>query len=72
VNDTIITSGYSSIFPKGVMVGVVDTFWFEAGSNFYTIDVKLSADLNKVKSTYVIKDYFREEKKELEKKTINE
>lgn len=72
VNDTIMTSGYSSIFPKGIMIGVVDTFWFEAGSNFYTIDVKLSADMNKVKSTYVIKDYFREEKKELEKKTINE
>ena len=31
MNDTIITSGYSSIFPEGLMIGVVDTSWLEAG-----------------------------------------
>lgn len=72
INDTIITSGYSSIFPEGLMVGVVDTFWKEAGSNFYTIDVRLSADLNKTRNVYVIKDYLKKEQLELEKATINE
>jgi len=72
INDTIITSGYSSIFPKGLMIGIVDTSWIEAGSNFHTIDVRLSADLSKVRNVYVVKDYLKEEKLELEKQTVDE
>lgn len=72
INDTIITSGYSSIFPEGQMIGVVDTFWFEAGSNFYTIDVRLSADLNSIRNVYVVKNFLKEEQLTLEKITQNE
>lgn len=72
INDSIVTSGYSSIFPEDLMIGIVDTFWFEDGSNFYSIDVRLSADLNKIRNVYVINDFFKEEKLELEKETINE
>jgi rod shape-determining protein MreC len=72
INDTIITSGYSSIFPKGLMIGIVDTFWIEAGSNFHTINVKLSADLNKIRNVYVVKDFLKQEKLKLEKQTADE
>ncbi len=72
VNDTIITSGYSSIFPEGIMIGVVDTFRFEGGSNFYTIDVRLNTDINKIRSVYVVDDYLREEQLKLEKETKDE
>lgn len=70
--DTIITSGFSSIFPEGLMIGIVDTSWIDPGSNFHTIDVRLSADLNKVRNVYVVKDFLREEQLELEKKTVDE
>jgi len=72
VNDTIITSGYSSIFPEGIMIGVIDTFRFEGGSNFYTIDVKLNTEMNKIRSVYVVDDYLKEEQLELEKETKDE
>ncbi len=72
INDTIMTSGFSSIFPEGVMIGVIDTVWREAGSNFHTIDVKLSSDLNKVRNVYVVKDMLKKEKLELEKETLDE
>lgn len=64
--DTVITSGYSSIFPPGHMIGVVDTSWVDPGSNFHTILVELSCDLAKLEYAYVVKHPLRLEKQELE------
>ena len=64
--DTVMTSGYSTIFPPGLMIGVVDTFWLEPGSNFYTIKVLLSNDLSKAKYVYVVNDLMEEEIKAIE------
>ncbi len=70
--DTIQTSGYSTIFPAGIMVGVIDTFWLEPGSNFYTIDVLLSNDLSKSKYVYVVNDLMREEINTIEEEVSDE
>lgn len=70
--DTIITSGFSTIFPEGIIVGCIDTFYIEPGSNFYTIDVALSADLSKMQYVYLVDDLFREERKKLEGGLLNE
>jgi rod shape-determining protein MreC len=45
VGDTIITSGYSYKFPKGIFIGTVERFWTEGGSNYYTIEVRLHENL---------------------------
>ncbi len=70
--DTIQTSGYSSIFPKGIMIGVIEDFHIEPGSNFYTIDVLNSNDLSNVKYVYVVNNLLREELKELEEEGRDE
>jgi rod shape-determining protein MreC len=64
--DTIITSGYSSIFPEGVVIGIIEDFKVEPGSNFYNAQVVLSADLNRIQYVYVVDDLMREERKKLE------
>jgi rod shape-determining protein MreC len=64
--DTIITSGFSSIFPEGVVIGIVENFKVEPGSNFYNAQVALAADLNKIQYVYVVDDLLREERKKLE------
>ena len=46
--DTVITSELSGIFPEGIMVGTVENFERRQGESFYTVTVKLSADLKKV------------------------
>lgn len=70
--DTITTSGHSYMFPRGLTIGVVDTAKLEAGSNFYTIDVRLSSDLNKIQHVYVVKDLMKTEKLKLEELVKNE
>jgi rod shape-determining protein MreC len=72
IGDTVETSGYSHIFPKGLMVGTVDTFWIEGGSNFYTIDVSMVNDLSKVNQVYVVKNLVKMELDSLEKAMLNE
>ncbi len=63
--DSVVTSGYSAIFPEGIMIGTVTDYDFEGG-NFYTITVNLATDFRKLNYAYVIENRFREELIELE------
>jgi rod shape-determining protein MreC len=67
--DTIITSELSGIFPEGLMVGTVESYERKQNESFYTVKVKLSADLKKVNHIYVIKNKFKTERDSLEKIT---
>lgn len=70
--DTLETSGYSHIFPAGIMIGTVDTFWLERGSNWFHIDVSLVNDLSKTDIVYVIENLLKAEQDSLEKRMVNE
>ena len=59
--DIIQTSGFSSMFPQGIVVGTIDTSWVESGSNVHTIDVKLTNDLRKIRYVYVVNDLLKED-----------
>jgi rod shape-determining protein MreC len=67
--DTVITSELSGIFPEGILVGTVESFERRQNEGFYTVKVKLSADLKKVNHVYVIKNKFKGERDSLEKMT---
>lgn len=70
VGDTIVTSGFSDIFPEGIFVGIVEDFKSESNDNFYALKVKLSTDFGALKNVFLlnIKD---DERKELEEKIKN-
>lgn len=68
-NDTVITSEISSYFPKGIMVGTIESYERRQNEQFYTVKIKLSADMKKLNQVYVIKNRFRNEKDSLEKAT---
>jgi rod shape-determining protein MreC len=53
VGDTIETTGYSAIFPEGIMVGIVSDFE-KKGGDFYRINVLLSTDFKKLHFVDVI------------------
>ena len=63
--DTIVTSGFSTLFPKGIMIGRVEDFSIPEGSNNYSIKVKLSEDPTLVNLVYVIDAEYAEEEREL-------
>lgn len=72
VGDSITTSGYSFIFPEGIMVGRVESIDVRGGEHFYDIKFKFAADYNSLTHVYVIKNLFREEQIELSKEVIDE
>ena len=65
--DTIITSGYSAIFPKGIMVGTIDRFSRPQGENYYSVKVKLSTNFKVLEYVEIIENINRSEIIELEK-----
>lgn len=70
--DTISTSGFSHIFPEGIMIGTVEEIGIDEGSHFYTINFRFSADLNGLYNVYVVNNLYREEQLELSKNVIDE
>jgi len=70
--DTIQTSTHSALFPEGIPVAVVDSFWQEPGSNFYTINAALVNDLANVKYVYVVNNLMKGEIVNLEEAATSE
>lgn len=70
--DTIVTSGYSLIFPGGLMIGTV--YFYDSGKNndFYNIKIRLSTDFNKISYVYIVKSLMKPELEELKIKTQND
>jgi len=64
--DTIITSGYSGIFPKDILVGTVGEVQIEESSTFYDITVNLSTDFTSLSYVYVVQNNFLAEQDSLE------
>jgi len=66
VGDTIETTGYSAIFPEGIIIGVISDYE-KPGSDFYTIKVLLKTDFRKLHYVDVAANMRKEEFIELEK-----
>jgi rod shape-determining protein MreC len=64
--DTVQTTGFSAIFPEGVLVGQVSDFE-KTGGDFYKIRVKLSTDFKQLNYVNIIGNLKRTEQKEIEK-----
>jgi rod shape-determining protein MreC len=72
VGDTVVTSGYSNIFPEGIMIGTIKQYDVESGTNFYNIKVELSTDFKTLKYVEVVKNTRREEQIKLESTNVGE
>jgi rod shape-determining protein MreC len=65
--DTIVSSGYSYIFPAGLMIGTITDYRVEQGEHFYTIPFRFSVDFNALQYVYVVKNLMKDEQESLEK-----
>ena len=66
LGDTVVTSGYSTVFPEGVMVGTVDDMSDSHDGLSYLLKIKLATDFGKVSGVRVISRNGQEEQKALE------
>lgn len=72
IGDTIITSGYSTVFPKGQHIGIIDNIKENAKTGYFDIDVLMFEDLASVAQVYIVKNIIFDEVKRFEKETENE
>lgn len=64
--DTIVTSGYSTAFPEGVPVGLVDEGLPDFDENFLTVKVRLLPDFSKLSMVRLVVDNLADEIKSVE------
>ncbi len=72
LGDTVVTSGYSTVFPAGIMVGTVDDMKDSKDGLSYQLKVKLASDFGKIRDVYVIARNGQSEQKELELKATKQ
>ncbi len=70
LRDTVVTSGYSIVFPKNLMIGLVDFYKVEEGSFTYKINVRLNQAMTNLDQVYIISNNNSGEKEELEKRIL--
>lgn len=65
--DTVVTSGYSTVFPEGVPIGTILSGQRDREDNFYTLRVKLFTDFSTLSTVRVIRDNMKQELQTVEK-----
>ncbi len=70
--DTVMTSGFSSIFPAGIPVGEILGLEDSDDGMFYRAKVKLFVDFSSIDNLYIVGSNKKQEQIELEQKTSKE
>ncbi len=71
LGDTVVTSGYSAIFPHGLPIGIVTGFEIR-GANFYDINVHMFTNFKNLTHVYVLGNRLKEEQILLETQLEND
>lgn len=66
VGNLVVTSGFSSIFPEGILIGTVEDVKRDQGESFYRIKVKLSVDFKNLSYVELISNNMRDEQINIE------
>lgn len=69
--DTVVTSGFSAIFPEGILVGTVESVK-NSGGNFHEIKLRLSTDYRRLYHVNLISFNRKSELEELENNSRND
>lgn len=64
--DTVVTSGYSAVFPEGIPVGIVVGNENAVDDNFYTLRIKLLTDFSRLSTVRVLSSELLNEIKQVE------
>lgn len=68
--DTVVTTSYNTIFPEGVMVGILKDFSLKGDDAFYDINLELSTDFYRLSYVYIVENLLQTEQDSLERRTL--
>lgn len=66
VGDTLVTSGFSQIFPRNVLIGKVNSVKMQPEKNFLDISVSLSTNFGNLNYVYIVHNIRKEELQKLD------
>ena len=66
IGDTIISSGYSSIYPADIPIGTISRINTKSNKNFHQIDIQFLEDFKQLKYVYITEGALSIEVQELE------
>lgn len=64
--DSIVATGYSSYFPEGVLIGVVENYRIPEGENFYEIELRLATAFHELSYVEIVNNFLSKEQQALE------
>ena len=70
--DTIVTSGYSAVFPPGLIVGTIEDNQKSTDNNFLSLKIKLTTDFTRLSTVRAIKSKLAEEIRMLEAEGVKQ
>ena len=59
--DTIVTSGYSAVFPEGIIVGTIEGLARDMSDSFVSLRIKLTTNFSQLSSVRVITNSMKEQ-----------
>ncbi len=71
VGDTIVTSGYSSVFPENIPVGIVSRIDIRGDESFYRLSLNLTTDFSSLNYVYVVRNRQQVEQDSIETVTYS-
>ena len=69
--DTVVTSGYSTVFPKGIPIGSIVDAQRQQDDNYMSIRIRLFTDFRKLNNVLIVTNRLQQEQQELEERTLN-
>jgi len=70
--DSVVTSGYSDVFPNGLLIGTVIEKFDNVNNTFLTIKIKLATDFRNLDNVYLISNLYKPELDDLKSRFKNE
>ena len=56
IGDTVVTGGNSLIFPKGILIGYVNSYKLDDSENYLELEIDLATDMANIEKIYVLKN----------------
>jgi len=70
--DSVVTSGYSDVFPKDILIGTVIEKFDNPNNTFLTIKIRLATDFRNLNNVFLVSNLYKPELDSLKSKFKNE